>query len=42
LLKGLGDKKRRLLAHELVEQDLAWSLLVEEVVEWSGSETYWC
>jgi hypothetical protein len=38
LLEELGEEKMRFLAQELAKQDLTRSLLVEEGVEWSGSE----
>jgi hypothetical protein len=38
VILSLGEEKMRLLTHELSEQELAWSFLVEEGVEWSGSE----
>ena len=37
-MEELGEDKARFLAQELVEQELARSSLVEEVVEWSVSE----
>ena len=38
LMEGLGDEKRRFLAQEMAEQEVASYLLSEEVIEEEGEE----